>query len=202
VMEVAIVNYEAGNLRSVETALRRLGYEYRIATRPEEVLRADKVLFPGVGDARAVMEVLERSGVAAALRERHAAGGPILGICVGAQVVLERSEENSASCLGLVPGTARRLPGGEGLKVPHMGWNQVRYLGDHWLFAGIPQDTSFYFVHSYYPDPADRSTVLAETEYGVRFASGLECDNLTAVQFHPEKSGEFGLRLLSNFLAH
>ena len=200
-MRIAIVNYEAGNLRSVETALRKLAFEFEVVSRPEELLRADKVLFPGVGDAGAVMRVLERTGLAEALREYYRSGRPMLGICIGAQVVLERSEESEATCLGLVPGLARRLPGGAGLKVPHMGWNQVHFREGHRLFAGIPQDTSFYFVHSYYPEPAESEAVLCETEYGIRFVSALERENLTAVQFHPEKSGEFGLRLLANFLS-
>jgi len=200
-VRIAIVNYEAGNLRSVETALRRLSFEFEVVSRPEELLRADKVVFPGVGDAGAVMRVLERTGLAEALGEYYRSGRPMLGICIGAQVVLERSEESDLACLGLVPGVARRLPGGPGLKVPHMGWNGVRFPAEHRLFEGIPQESSFYFVHSYYPEPAELQDVLCETEYGIRFASALERENLTAVQFHPEKSGEFGLRLLSNFLS-
>ncbi len=201
-MRAAIVDYNAGNLRSVETAVRRVGYEFQVVSRPESLKDADKLVFPGVGDAAAAMAVLERTGLAQALREYYSGGRPMLGICIGAQIVLDRSEENNASCLGLIPGVARRLPGGEGRKVPHIGWNQVRYRDDHWLFKGIPQDKSFYFVHSYYPDPAEPTARLCRTEYGVPFASGIERENLIAVQFHPEKSGEFGLRVLANFLAH
>jgi len=200
-MKIGVVDYEAGNLRSVETALRAIGADYLVADTPEPLLATDRLVFPGVGDAKAAMDVLERSGLADAVREFFRSGRRILGICVGSQIVLDASEENDARCLGLVPGSARRFPADLGLKVPHMGWNQVENTTGEPLFDGITPGTSFYFVHSYYPAPAQPEHRLGTTEYGITFAAGVHRDNLTAVQFHPEKSGEAGLRLLSNFLA-
>ncbi|MFP3960377.1 MAG: imidazole glycerol phosphate synthase subunit HisH [Spirochaetaceae bacterium] len=200
-MKIGVVNYEAGNLRSVATALKALEADFFVSDRPEALMSADRIIFPGVGDARAAMEVLERTGLADAIRTFYRHGKRILGICVGSQIVLDASEENDARCLGLIPGVARRFPAGLGVKVPHMGWNQVIYDGHHRLFDGIPSGTSFYFVHSYYPDPAREEHRLAECEYGLTFAAGVVRENLTAVQFHPEKSGEAGLRLLGNFMS-
>ena len=200
-MRVGVVDYEAGNLRSVETALRAIDADYVVSDRPEPLLATDRLVFPGVGDAKAAMDVLERSGLADAVRSFFETGKLILGICVGSQIVLDASEENNATCLGLVPGTARRFPGDMGLKVPHMGWNQVDNTEGHALFDGIAPGTSFYFVHSYYPDPDHAEHRLATTDYGITFAAGVQRENLMAVQFHPEKSGEAGLRLLGNFLA-
>ncbi len=197
---VAVVDYRAGNLRSVESALRRLGASYRIARRPEELEGASRLIFPGVGEARAAVSVLAETGLDGALAAFHRSGKPLLGICIGCQIIFERSEERDTRALGLLPGVVRRFPQEEGRKVPHMGWNQVTFLRDHPLFGGIPQASWFYFVHSYYPQPARREDTAAETEYGLRFASVVIRDNLAAVQFHAEKSAEAGLRLLDNFL--
>jgi glutamine amidotransferase len=199
-MRVAVIDYGAGNLRSVETALRHLGADFVITEDPSEVGRADRLIIPGVGDAGAAMERLEAAGLADAIRTFHRSEKPILGICLGSQIVLEGSEERDARCLGLIPGRAKRIPRGPGLKVPHMGWNTVRQAVKSPLLAGVPDDASFYFVHSYYPDPADPSDTFTTTEYGVQFASGIARDNLVAFQFHPEKSGRHGLRILTNFL--
>ena len=147
------------------------------------------------------MTVLKRTGLDAALRDFLLSGRKILGICIGCQVIFDRSEERDTECLGLLAGTVRRFPREGGLKVPHMGWNTVHFTRDHPVFAGIPQDSSFYFVHSYYPAPADEAVVAAWTEYGVSFASCIARGNLVAFQFHLEKSGPLGLRLLSNFLS-
>ncbi len=202
-MSTIVVDYDAGNLRSVETAIAHLGVEFRISADPDDVREADRIVFPGVGDGAHAMRVLAERGLDEAMRERYAAGIPILGICVGCQIVLDRTEERDAACLGLVPGVARRFPPESG-KIPHMGWNSVRYAeldgGDHWLFAGVPQGSSFYFVHSYYPAPADEADAIAWTEYGFEFAAAVERGSLVATQFHPEKSGEVGLRVLRNFL--
>jgi glutamine amidotransferase len=144
------------------------------------------------------------------LRERHLdrallksfeQGIPIMGICLGAQIILDTSDENSALCLGLVPGRTRALPPQTGLKIPHMGWNQVRFIREHPVFQGLPQEAEYYFVHSYFPDPADPSMVAGLTEHGITFPSVVACKNLVATQFHPEKSGRFGLKILANFLA-
>ena len=199
-MTVGVVDYEAGNLKSVETALLALGARITISASPEELLKTDRLIFPGVGDAAAATAVLRARGLDEGIRDFVATGRPLLGICLGSQIVLDSSEENQATCLGLIAGAARRFPADLGVKIPHMGWNQVTPTVNHPVFAGIPAGASFYFVHSYYPSPDDPASVLAETDYGIRFASAIGRDNLTAVQFHPEKSGPHGLRMLQNFL--
>jgi len=198
-MKTVVVDYDAGNLRSVETALAHIGADFEISSDPSTVASAARIIFPGVGDGAHAMRVLAERGLDVVMRERFAEGVPILGICVGCQIVLDATEERNASCLGLVPGTAKRFPSDCG-KVPHMGWNPVRYSDDHWLFADIAQHSSFYFVHSYYPAPAVASDAIAWADYGFEFAAAIERGSLVATQFHPEKSGEVGLRVLRNFL--
>jgi glutamine amidotransferase len=199
-MRIAVVDYNAGNLRSVETALKHLGADFFVSNRPEQVLAADKLIFPGVGEAGAAMDMLNTSGLGRAIGEFYKSGRPVLGICLGSQIVLTGSEESDTRCLDLVPGTARRFPPVKGFKVPHMGWNQVIHDGAHHLFRGIPSGSSFYFVHSYYPDPRDPKMCIARTGYMIEFCSGLCLENLAAFQFHPEKSGKYGLKLLENFI--
>lgn len=196
---VGVIDYGAGNLRSVETALDYLGAEFFVTPVPENVNRAERLVFPGVGEAASAMEVLTRTGLGEAITRFYESGKPLLGICLGCQIVLERSEEGGTSCLGLVPGEVKKFPGDMGLKVPHMGWNPVNPTKDHFVWRGIPWGSSFYFVHSYYPETAGKH-ILAETDYGRPFSSAIRRDNLVATQFHPEKSGEVGLKLLSNFL--
>jgi len=198
-MTVGLIDYKAGNRKSVENALNHLHVAFRVIERPEELVHVDKIIFPGVGEARAAMEVLAERGLDQGLRGAAASGVPLLGICIGCQLFLDRSEERDAECLGIVGGTSRRFPSSIGLKIPQIGWNQLFHLGRHRLFEGIPDGGSFYFDHSYYPDPADRALTIGETEYGLPFVSAYARDNVLAVQFHPEKSGPYGLRLLSNF---
>jgi imidazole glycerol-phosphate synthase subunit HisH len=198
---VVVLDYGAGNLRSVENALRHLGASYLVSARPEDLDAAEAAIFPGVGEAAASMAELARTGLDDAMRRYLASGRRMLGICIGCQVIFDRSEERDTRCLGLFPGVVRRFPSGSGLKVPHMGWNAVHFTRSHPVFAGIPQDSSFYFVHSYYPDPEEAGFVAATTEYGITFAACLARRNLVACQFHLEKSGPVGLRLLQNFLA-
>jgi imidazole glycerol-phosphate synthase subunit HisH len=196
-----VLDYGAGNLTSVENALSHLGARYHVTSRPADLDDAEGLIFPGVGEAAASMTVLKRTGLDAALRDFLSSGRKILGICIGCQVIFDRSEERDTECLGLLEGTVKRFPRGSGLKVPHMGWNTVHFTREHPVFAGIPQDSSFYFVHSYYPAPADNALVAARTDYGVSFASCIARKNLVAFQFHLEKSGPLGLKLLSNFLS-
>lgn len=198
-MTVGLIDYRAGNRRSVENALKALGVAFRVIERGEEFSLVDRIIFPGVGEARAAMEVLAERGLDRGLREAARSGVPMLGICIGCQLFLERSEERDASCLGIVGGASRRFPPAKGLKIPQIGWNQVFHGGRHRLFEGVPDGGSFYFDHSYYPDPTDRGMVIADTEYGITFASAYARGNVMAVQFHPEKSGPYGLRLLANF---
>ncbi|HET6490148.1 MAG TPA: imidazole glycerol phosphate synthase subunit HisH [Syntrophales bacterium] len=202
---IAIVDYRAGNLTSVARALQYLGVPCVITDRAEELRRADRVIFPGVGAAGEAMRNIEEKGLAGCIREIYDAGTPLLGICLGTQVIFEYSEEdNRTTCLGIIPGGVKRFPEGmsekgDPLKIPHMGWNRVAFRENHPLFAGIPGNAEFYFVHSYYPAPSESSDVAGETDYGIRFASAVARRNLVAVQFHPEKSGRFGLKILENF---
>ena len=201
---IAIIDYRAGNLTSVRLAFEALAVPARVTSDPAAIRAADRILFPGVGAARSAMENLSQLGLAPVLRERVAAGVPFLGICLGTQILLDRSEEDGGTdCLGLVPGEARRFVARTHAdKIPEMGWNQARIVRPHPLLAGIADDSDFYFVHSYYPAPADPADIVCTTEYaGVSFASMIGRANLAATQFHPEKSGKVGLRLLANFAA-
>ena len=196
---IVIVDYGAGNLRSVERAVARAGFEPLVSSQPEDVAAAGILIVPGVGAAADTMRNLRERGLVEPIRQYIAAGRPFLGVCMGLQALLSVSEEGGEhECLGVIPGRVRRLP--EGLKVPHMGWNRVRQRRPHPVFDGIPDGAYFYFVHSYYPDPEDDSVVVGETDYGVTFASVVAADSLVATQFHPEKSGEVGLRFYGNFL--
>ncbi len=196
-----IIDYQAGNLTSVVRSLKVLGVEGTVTQDPAVVAQATRVIFPGVGAAGKAMATLRELGLDQALRQSLARGIPILGICLGAQIILEHSEENEAACLGLLPGRTRALPRGQGLKIPHMGWNRVRFLRTHPVFQGLPEGAEYYFVHSYYPDPAQTTMVLGVTDHGIEFPSAIGWRNLVATQFHPEKSGRFGLQILENFLA-
>lgn len=198
---IAVVDYDAGNLRSVETALRHLGATFAITDDPVQVRAADRVIVPGVGDAAAAMNQLTATGLADAVRDQAAAGTPLLGICLGSQIVLDRSEENDAGCLGLIAGAAVAFDNRAGRKVPHMGWNTIEVSIAHPLFDGIAAHSSFYFVHSYYPQPAAADSCLAVCDYGERFCAVVGRSNVVATQFHPEKSGEPGLTMLGNFLS-
>ena len=202
---IAIVDYQAGNLTSVQLALREIGEDAVITSDPAALARADRLIFPGVGAAGSAMREIARLGLGTALRAHLDAGKPFLGICVGCQIIMDWSlEDGRTPCLGILPGGTGIFHAGPGRKVPHMGWNQVRFApgaGAHPVLRGIPDGSEFYFVHSYYPVPADRGQVLAETEYGAPFASILGRANLVACQFHVEKSGKWGLQLLKNFCA-
>jgi len=196
---IAIIDYGAGNLRSVAKAVAKLGYQSEVTHDPQKVLDADTVIMPGVGAAGDTMDSLQNLGMIEPIKQVIAEDRPFLGICLGLQVLLTTTEESGGyDCLNLIPGTVRLLP--SELKVPEMGWNQVNQKVKHSVFDGIANRSNFYFVHSYYIDPTDKSVVAGETEYGLDFCSMIIKDNLVATQFHPEKSGETGLKLLSNFL--
>jgi glutamine amidotransferase len=196
---IVIIDYGAGNLRSVANAIAKLGYQPRITSDPGEVLKAQAIILPGVGAAADTMANLERLELAKPIRQFVAQERPFLGVCIGLQVLFTSTEEGGGrECLGIIPGQVRRLPAG--LKIPHMGWNQVRQTIAHPVFEGIPDEANFYFVHSYYVEPEDRSLVAGETEYGVRLCSVIAQGKLIATQFHPEKSGEIGLKLYDNFI--
>ena len=200
---LAILDYEAGNQTSVSRALSSLGIENRITADAAELLNANGVVFPGVGAAPQAMGHLQSRGLDTVLHRLVAEKTPLLGICLGCQIMLEHSEEGDTKTLGIFPGRTKRFAenltdGGERIRIPHMGWNSAPRKGASRLFDGIPQDAEFYFVHSYYVDP-DPETVLATTDYGLTFCSAIGRDGLWAVQFHAEKSGQSGLKLLQNF---
>lgn len=201
---VTILDYGAGNLTSVRLACQRFGVEPRMAACADEALPEGAVIFPGDGSARSAMAAVRERGYDRLLKEVLAAGRPVLGICIGMQLLFEWSDEDGGvPALGLFPGKVRRFefPRDPSLKIPEMGWNAVHFRREHPLFRGIPQDTPFYFVHSYYCDPAEAGDLLGATEYGgLHFCSVAGHENLFATQFHPERSGEWGLRLFQNFL--
>jgi glutamine amidotransferase len=196
---IAVIDYGAGNLHSVTNALVKLRYQPKVTREPEDVLHAAAVIFPGVGAAADAMQSLKESGLDEAIQEVVRQGQPLFAVCIGMQVLMTSTEEGGWNeCLGIIPGTVRRLPAG--LKVPHMGWNQVKQLARHPIFEDIPDESNFYFVHSYYAEPEDNTVVAGTTEYGVTLCSVLIKNNLVATQFHPEKSGTIGLKMYDNFL--
>lgn len=196
---IAVIDYGAGNLRSVANAIARLGYQPRITSAARDLLKAQAIILPGVGAAGNTMENLRNLGLVDPLKKLIADNRPFFGVCIGLQVLFTGTEEGGwHNCLGIIPGRVKKLP--DGLKVPHMGWNQVRQLVSHPLFEGIPDGADFYFVHSYYGEPEDNSLVVGETDYGITMGSVIARDNLVATQFHPEKSGEHGLKMYDNFI--
>ena len=197
-----IVDYDAGNLASVLRACREVGLSARISAAPADVRAAERVIFPGVGAAGSAMRSLRANGMDRALVDVFRAGAPMLGICLGLQISLDRSEENDTTTLGIVPGEVRRFRLDDpALKVPHMGWNAVRVVRPHPVLDGIEPDDEFYFVHAYRPVPAVDADVLARAVYEGPFCAALGRGNYVATQFHPEKSGRVGLRLLERFAA-
>ncbi len=202
---IAIIDYNAGNLTSVKRALDFIGEPNLITSDHKKILDAEKVIFPGVGAAGKAISDLKTNRLDFAIKEVFKSGKPILGICLGTQIILESSQENNTRCLSLLKGDVLKFPDdlrdnrGRKLKVPHMGWNSIKLKKHHPLFDGVPEDSEFYFVHSYYPAPSSPDNILGETLYGIRFTSVLTSGNLVAVQFHPEKSGSPGLKILENF---
>lgn len=198
-MKLVIVDYGAGNLHSVARAVSNQGVRPLITTSARYLDDAEALIVPGVGAAEDTMANLRRCGLVEPIKEYIASGRPFLGVCMGQQALFEQSEENGGvDGLGVLPGKIVRIA--DGVKVPHMGWNRVRQVQPHPIFEGIPDDSYFYFVHSYVPAPADRAHVIGETDYNGTFASVVAKDNVVATQFHPEKSGEMGLRMYGNFL--
>jgi len=196
---IAIIDHGAGNLRSVANALAKLGYQARLTSNHSDILGAEAVILPGVGAAEDIMHTLRETGLDKVTQQLVAEERPLFAICIGMQLLLSATEEGGwHKCLGIVPGTVRKLP--PGLKIPHMGWNQVKQKKSHPIFENIPDETNFYFVHSYYADPEDSSIITGITEYGLSICSVLTRGNLVATQFHPEKSGRNGLQMYINFL--
>jgi len=204
---IAIVDYGMGNLRSVHKALERVGVEAQVTADPQEVLDASKIILPGVGAFRDCMHNLEESHLLEPVIRSIKAGKPFLGICLGLQLLFEESDEFGLhKGMGALPGRVTRFPEAiqdpdtnQPYPIPHMGWNTIEIKKDTLLFAGIESGSFFYFVHSYYAIPQDPTDIAATTPYGIEFACAVQHDNIHAVQFHPEKSQEIGLRLLKNF---
>ena len=196
---IVIIDYGAGNLHSVANAITKLGYQPKITSRPRDLVNARAVILPGVGAAADTMKNLKMLGMEEPICQFISEGRPFFGVCIGLQILFAGTEEGGGhECLGVIPGQVRKLPAG--LKTPHMGWNQVKQVASHPIFEGIPDEANFYFVHSYYAEPDDKSVVVGETSYGITICSAIARGNLIATQFHPEKSGEFGLRMYANFV--
>ncbi len=196
---ITVVDYGAGNIRSVVNAIAKLGYQAEVTSQPEVILNAQAIILPGVGAAADTMANLENRGLIGPIRRFIAEDRPFLGICIGLQILFTGTEEGGwHECLDIIPGAVRKLP--SRLKIPHMGWNQVQQKMPHPIFQDVPDEANFYFVHSYYVEPEDKSLIAGETEYGLNFCSLLIKGNLVATQFHPEKSGESGLKIYDNFI--
>jgi len=198
--EIVVVDYDAGNLRSVQRALEAVGQRPLVTSDPRAVEHAEALVLPGVGSAQDCMRKLVARDLAEPVKNYAASGRPFLGVCVGLQLLFDGSEEGGGvECLGILPGMVRRFENRDGLKVPQIGWNAVTFKYDHPLLDGIPGGSYFYFVHSYYADPADAGVTIGEAEYGVDFAAIVAFENVVATQFHPEKSADMGLRIYANF---
>jgi len=198
---IAIIDYDAGNIRSVEKALKSLGQDTSVTRDRDVILKADKVILPGVGAFGDAMDKLRKYGLESVIHEVAEAGTPFLGICLGLQLLFERSDETPGiEGLGILRGEILRIPGDGGLKIPHIGWNSLAYPNMGRLFQGIPEESYVYFVHSYYLKAADECIVTAAAEYGTCIHASVEQGNVFACQFHPEKSSEVGLKILENFV--
>lgn len=199
---IAIIDYDAGNIRSVEKALKFLGEEAIVTREREKILQADKVILPGVGAFGDSMEKIRSYGLEEVIHEVIDKKTPFLGICLGLQLLFEESEEcKGVKGLGIFPGKIVKFPDDLGLKIPHIGWNSLRYTSEGTLFKGIPENAYVYFVHSYYLQAEDENIVKATTQYGVTVHASIEKDHVYACQFHPEKSSDVGMQILKNFIA-
>lgn len=198
---VAIIDYDAGNIKSVENAVRFLGHEVKVTADAGEILSADHIILPGVGAFGDAMQRLRAADLEGTIRQAVEAGKPFLGICLGLQLIFEESEESpGVKGLALLPGRIKRIPDGDGRKVPQIGWNDLSFPRQSRLFEGVPEGSYVYFVHSYYLEAGDPADVAARTEYGVRIDAAVEHGNLFACQFHPEKSSDVGIQILKNFV--
>ncbi|MCP4352454.1 MAG: imidazole glycerol phosphate synthase subunit HisH [Desulfobacterales bacterium] len=203
---IAIIDYDAGNLTSVERAVSHIGYQCIVTNNMQEISDAERIIFPGVGAAGSAMESLKHTNIDKAITDSFNMGKPMLGICLGTQVIMKYSEENdNTKCLGIIDGKTVAFPAemksedGNNLKIPHMGWNRINIKNEHPMISGIGKEDEFYFVHGFYPVPDNSDHVIGETGYGISFPCVIGFKNIIATQFHPEKSGRPGLALLKNF---
>jgi glutamine amidotransferase len=200
---ITIIDYKAGNLTSVQLAFESIGQKVKITDKPEDILCAKKIVFPGVGAAKAAMDSLKELKLIEPIRQKIADGVPFLGICIGMQVLFESSEEDGGTqCLGILPGKVKKFKSSDdSCKIPQIGWNTVKIKSKHPIFEGIEDQSEFYFVDSFYPDCANKKDMIGQTQYAdANFASVAGNNNLVSTQFHPERSGRIGLRLLENFI--
>lgn len=198
---IAMIDYDAGNIKSVEKALQKLGADVVITKNPQDILNADKVILPGVGAFGDAMNNLKKYGLDTVIHQVVEKGTPFLGICLGLQLLFERSDESPGAVgLGILKGEILRIPEAEGLKIPHMGWNSLHLQNDGKLFKGLKENDYVYFVHSYYLKAEEEEIVKATTNYSVNIHASVEKDNVFACQFHPEKSSDVGLQILKNFV--
>ena len=198
---LAVIDYDAGNIKSVENAFRYLGTDISVTRDPKEIIKADRVILPGVGAFGDAMKKLNEYGLTEVIRTVAGSGTPFMGICLGLQLLFDSSEESEGvSGLSILPGKIRKIPDAKGLKIPQIGWNNLRYPNNGRLFEGIDEGSYVYFVHSYYLDADDKSIVTATTDYGTTIEASVEKNNVFACQFHPEKSAEVGMEILRNFL--
>lgn len=201
VIVIAIIDYDAGNIKSVEKAMTLLGQEAAVTRNKDTILSADKVILPGVGSFGDAMGKIRQYGLEPVIRQVAESGTPFLGICLGLQLLFEQSDESpGVPGLGILKGKILRIPEAEGLKIPHMGWNSLAFPVKGRLFSGLPEEPYVYFVHSYYLEAADEQIVTAVAEYGTRIHASVEQGNVFACQFHPEKSSDAGLHILKNFV--
>ena len=196
--KVTIIDYGAGNVRSVGKAVEKLGYEAKLTDDPDEIVNAKAIIFPGQGASEPAILRLKDRNIIDPLKDAIKANTPFFGVCLGLQLILENSEEGPSPCLGIIEGNVKLLP--KNVKRPHMGWNQVDMSVQHPVFDGIENMSYFYIVHSYYATPSEGQAAIGHTDYGVKFCSVIAKDALIATQFHPEKSGALGLKLYGNFL--
>ena len=197
---IGIIDYKAGNLTSVKRALDYLSIPCAVMSDPDQLSKCERIIFPGVGNAASAMVTLRERGLDAMLKEAYGAGTPILGICLGAQIVLSHSEEEDTDCLGLIEGSCKKFKvRDKSLKIPHMGWNELTVVSEHYMLSDVKPETQVYFVHSFYPQPADKNMIFATCEYDSVFPCAIGSKNLFATQFHLEKSGPAGLALLKKF---
>ena len=195
---IAVIDYQAGNIRSVSNALKKSGANVLVTSDVTEIEGADGMVFPGQGSCPTSMDSLKSNGLDKSIIKFIGSGKPFLGVCLGLQLLLDRSEEGNEDCLGVLEGNVIKLPSNQ--KIPHMGWNRVSLDTDHQVFKNLPTDPFFYFVHSYYAEPSDPTIVCGKTYYGIEFCSAVHYENIIAVQFHPEKSGDVGLTIYRNFV--
>ena len=197
-MKIHIIDYDAGNIESIRNALKKIGCEPITTNNPKDLFKAKAIIFPGQGSFPAAMKKLNKNGIDKTLIELINNKMPFIGICLGLQLMFTKSEEGECNGLNLFKGTVPKIP--DSVKVPHIGWNNVSFNKSHPIFNGIPDNSYFYFIHSYYVNPDNRDNIIAQTSYGVEFCSAFAYENYVGLQFHPERSGDYGLQMYQNFI--